>query len=285
MPMPRPIPLVLVVLAASTACAQGSTDPGEARDNCLRRDCGVAVGGQEVDPEEDVVYDDDGLPIEDTATTTKDSGPVDTGKADTGPTDAACAPPSGVVCTTFPQCGCPSQACDVTGTDGKTACVPAGTRGRHQRCTDYGQCARGFSCVYDVCMPFCGATSDCSAAVCRNVQYVDPVSKLTKDIPGFRVCMAQCDPINPTTACGSSTTCLFTSSTATTCAAAATSTTAGTCAADPFACAPGYVCVGTGDCKRWCRIGFTGDCPTGKTCGKLTTAPTIGTIEYGVCSY
>jgi len=280
--------LLIVAVSSLLACAEGDTTPGVARDNCLRRDCGAVIGGSEVEPEEDVGLDDFGLPLEDTSVLVDSAPAKDTATpADTAVKDAACTPPSGAVCSTFPQCGCSgSLACDVTGVDGKTSCVTGGSKTLNQKCTDSGQCAAGFSCLYDVCMPFCGSSTDCTGSgtpTCRNVQYVE--AGTTKDIPGFRVCMQQCDPINPSKVCGASTTCLFSSPTTTTCAAAATSTTAGSCATDGFACAPGHVCVGTGDCRRWCRIGFAGDCPTGKTCGKLTSAPTIATIEYGVCTY
>jgi hypothetical protein len=268
------------------SCAQGEAEPGAAKDNCRLRDCGVAVGGQETDPE------DEGFPPEDTGSVMTDTGttPKDTGSTttDTGvaPMDTStCTPPSGMVCGTSPQCGCMSgQNCDVTDVSGKTACVMAGARGIHEKCSDFGQCQKGLTCVYDVCMPFCAAGTDCvSTSQCKPVQYVE--AGATKDIPGMKVCMAQCDPLNPSKLCGASTTCLFSSPTATTCAAAGLSTTAGSCATDAFTCAPGYICVNTGDCKRWCRIGFTGDCPGGKVCGKLSTSPTIGTIEYGVCAY
>jgi hypothetical protein len=272
-----------VLAVVAIGCARGEEDPGTAKDNCRLRDCGVAVGGQETEPE------DEGFPPEDTGSSLKDTGVLvtDTGTPpkDTAPPDTACMPPSGVTCTTFPQCGCASTTnCDVTDVSGKTSCVMAGSRTVHQKCTALGECARGLTCIYNVCMPFCGETPDCAGtALCRNVQYVE--GSVTKDIPGMKVCMEGCDPLNPSKLCGASTTCLFSSPTTTTCAAAGLSTTAGSCASDPFTCAPGYVCVNTGDCKRWCRIGFTGDCPGGKACGTLSTNPKIGGIEYGVCAY
>lgn len=275
----------LIAVLLCLGCARGEDDPGQAKDSCRLRDCGVAVGGQETDPE------DEGLPPEDTGAALTDTavGPTDTAappKDTAPPADTACTPPSGVVCTTFPQCGCASGTnCDVTDySTGKTSCVMAGSKTPHQRCNALGECARGTTCVYDVCMPFCGAAGDCSAtAQCRAVQYVE--GSVTKDVPGMKVCMEGCDPLNPSKLCGAATTCLFSSPTTTTCAAAGLSTTAGSCASDPFTCAPGYVCVNTGDCKRWCRVGFTGDCPGGKTCGLLSTKPKIGGIEYGVCAY
>jgi hypothetical protein len=269
---------LLTIIGAS--CAAGETDPGIARDNCRLRDCGSAVGGQEVYPEED-----EGVPIEDTGSPMKDIGT----KIDAAP-DVPCTTPSGAACALYPQCGCTTgMSCDVPPAnfgDGKASCVTAGSRAVHQKCTTTGECSAGLTCYYDVCMPLCATSGDCTGLgtpLCSDVQYVD--GGVTKSVPGMRVCMAQCDPLNPSKVCGASTTCLFPSSTMTICAAAGLSTTATSCASNPFACAPGYVCVGTGDCKRWCRIGLAGDCPGGKTCNKLSTTPKIGTIEYGVCAY
>ena len=245
--------LIVVWVSIAFGCARGDTDPGTAKDNCRLRDCGSAVGGQETDPE------DEGFPEEDTGVPGTDSiVPPDTA-VDTSPPkdtavppeDTACAPPAGAICSTYPQCGCaPGTNCDVTDVTGKTSCVMAGTKAIHAKCTGTGECPKGATCLYDVCMPFCSAAADCaSTSVCRNAQYVE--GGVTKDIPGMKICMAQCDPLNPSKLCGGSTTCLFSSPTTTTCAAAGLSTTAGTCAADPFTCAPGYVCVNTGDCTRW----------------------------------
>jgi hypothetical protein len=269
--------LSLLLFAVAASCAAGETDPGETRDNCRLRDCGAAVGGRESSPDEE----DEGVPIEDTGTVLPDSAPADT-KPDT-----ACSVTSGAACALYPQCGCTgAMNCDVPPAnfgDGKAACVAAGMKTTHQKCTTTGECAKGLTCYYDVCMPFCAVTGDCTGARCNPVLYVD--GTVVKSVPDMRVCMAECDPLNPSKACGASTTCLFPTATATTCAAAGLSTTATSCASNPFACAPGYVCVGSGDCKRWCRIGLAGDCPGGKACNKISTAPTIGTIEYGVCAY
>lgn len=267
---------LVAALFLPLGCAAGENDPGLARDNCRLRDCGAAVGGLETGPEEE----DTSLPPEDTAPPPRDTA-IDTSKP-----DAPCMVPSGAACSLSPQCGCSSaQKCDVPdfGT-GTAACVSQGSRGPNEKCATTTECARGLTCYYDLCMPLCATNGDCvSTSACNDVRYV--AGGVEKTVSGMRVCMAQCDPINPSKSCGASTTCLFPSPTTTTCAAAGLSTTATSCASDPFACAPGYVCVGTGDCKRWCRIGFAGDCPGGKACNRLSSAPKIGSIEYGVCAY
>ncbi len=267
--------LAISVVLSLAGCAAGSTDPGVARDNCRLRSCGSAVGGQESGPDDE----DEGVPVDDTGAVVEDTAVPDTSA------DTACTVPTGAACALAPQCGCGAgMSCDVADyADGKPACVSAGSKSVHQKCTTTGECAKGLTCYYDVCMPLCATSANCTGATCNDVQYVD--GSVVKTVPGMRVCMAHCDPLNPSKVCGASTTCLFPSATTTTCAAAGLSTTATSCASNPFACAPGYVCVGTGDCKRWCRIGLAGDCPGGKTCNKLSTAPTIGSIEYGVCAY
>lgn len=275
--------LLSLLVSGVWGCAGGETDPGPTRDNCRLRDCGAAVGGQDLGYEEE----DDGVYPEDTRPY------VDSAAPDARP-DAPCTTPSGAACALFPQCGCAAgMSCDVppaSYADGRAACVTAGSRGRHQRCTTVGECAAGLTCYYDVCMPLCAANSDCAGAgtpLCSDRQYES--GGVAKPVPGLRVCTAQCDPLNPAKVCGASTTCLFHSKSVTTCAAAGLSTTATSCASNRFACAPGYVCVSGGDCKRWCRIGLAGDCPGGKACTKLPvpagSEPTIGTIEYGVCAY
>lgn len=273
---------IALFVAFAASCAAGETTPGVARDNCRLRDCGPAVGGVDSALEEEDV-----LPLEDTAVL--DTANADSAKTDAG-SDAPCTVPSGAACALSPQCGCAAgTTCDVAPANfatGTAACVTAGSKKVHEKCTTTGECATGLTCYYDVCMPLCAASGDCSGAgmpQCNDVQYVE--GGVAKSVPGMHVCMAQCDPMNPSKVCGAFTTCLFPSPAFTTCAAAGFSTTAASCTSDPFACAPGYVCVGTGDCKRWCRIGLAGDCPGGRACNKLSTAPKIGTIEYGVCAY
>jgi hypothetical protein len=80
--------------------------------------------------------------------------------------------------------------------------------------------------------------------------------------------------------CGALNGCAFDlGESATTCTAAGTKTIVGACAADPYACAPGYVCVGSGDCRKWCT-GLT-TCPAGTTC---KFGPRVyGGINYGFC--
>jgi hypothetical protein len=263
---------VLASLSAIAAvhCANGNPDPGIAKDNCKLRDCGSAVGGYEIGGEEPWWEEDSGEPE-----------------------DAGCTIPTGGECGTFPQCGCTgSQSCDITeSATGKTSCVASGAGRANEECTDTSGCLTGFTCKYGVCLPYCARTSDCtesgSTAICKNLTYSDQGT--LKDIPGMTVCTTQCDPMNPSTSCGADRGCVFTAATTTTCSGAGDGTTAASCATNRFACAPGYLCVGTGDCRRFCRMGIAGDCPAGKTCGKLTlngtSTPMIGTTEFGVCAY
>lgn len=222
---------------------------------------------------------------EDTGTTIgKDTGTT-VGK-DTG--SAGCTPTSGKTCDTFPQCGCAAgENCNVATTAGATKCYPAGTKGTHERCSGTGQCDKGLQCVSDLCVPLCKTDSDCpmSGALCKTAQYTPTGGGSPADVPGFDICLAQCDPINPGAACGAGSTCYFPYTDDTTqCAAAGSSKSAGGCASDVFACAPGYICIDPGDCYKWCRVGVSTDCTgTGGTCTGFVTPQMRGGIEYGVC--
>ena len=306
-------PALLTVLAAGLAtagCAGGGDDPGVAPDRCKTRDCGPSSGGPESDPlDTDEEYDTDLPPPDDTAfedtqseldapddavdarldsttSDTRDSGAIDSGVdlgVDTGPT---CTIPTGKACGWSPQCGCTAgQNCDFTSTDGSVACVAAGTVDRNGKCSALGQCKKGLTCTYGLCLPFCSVVGDCPSAgspLCHTV------SDGTTDIPGLKVCMQQCDPRAPAAVCGAATACDIVDGAAgdTTCSKSGTSTALGGCASDVFACAPGYTCVGTaGDCLSWCRVGFPGDCSGGRTCYPFSDHPKIKAVEYGVCDF
>lgn len=303
------VSLSMVALAAG--CAQGSSDPGVSADKCRLRDCGPSSGGG------DGTVDEPDFGVDDTSTPFLDSGkPKDSGGGggdttagddtgvpplddtgvvgvDTGPT--TCTPPAGKVCGTLPQCGCTGgKNCDVTKVDGTTSCVAGGTISKNGKCTKIGECAVGFSCVAGLCLPFCNSASDCSGSGsprCQAVMYTPTGSTTSKPIPGFNVCEQQCDPVSPSSVCGSGVGCALVSSTGdTTCLAAGSATGPGACTSDVFACAPGYTCVpaaapSTGsDCLKWCRIGFPSDCSGAyPTCYGFTDHPKIGGTEYGVC--
>jgi hypothetical protein len=263
------LPLITAFFALfSVACAQGQDDITIAGDAGPKKDTGTKPGDtsvEETDPVSDSI------------------APTDMG---------ACTPPAGSPCALFPQCGCcATQNCVVTtAATGKTACIAAGTDGVHEPCTSNTECQKGMQCIAGVCVPFCKVDSDCTIAGsprCKGVQYLPSGSTTPTDVPGLKICLAQCDVLNPSTVCGPNTSCFFPylSDDTTECTAAGTSTVKGGCATNNFACAPGYICVNDGDCFKWCRIGFATDCPSGRVCTGFMTPITKSGTEYGVCAY
>jgi hypothetical protein len=212
----------------------------------------------------------------------------DTGTAgevgvDTGPT---CTPTVGSACDLWPQCGCaPSQKCDVPLVDGVTVCMAAGSAANRQKCTGIGDCAAGQTCFGGLCEQLCGVAADCPAttpsSICAQVEYYPTGATTPTAVPGLKVCETQCDPMAPGK-CGTGNGCWFVDSTTTTCISAGTGKSYGSCASDPFACAPGYECVG-GDCLKACTSDL--DCSLIQYCYTLTDHPMYKGTEYGVCDY
>ncbi len=241
----------------------------------------------------------DELPVSGDAGPKKDTGsiPVDGAVEDSTPSDGtpadmgSCTPPAGSPCSVFPQCGCEAaQNCVVANTSGKTSCITAGSDGVHEPCTTNSECKKGMQCIAGVCVPFCTSDSDCTISGsprCRAVQYLPTGSSTPADVPNLKICLAQCDVLNPATVCGPNTSCFFPylSDDTTECTAAGTSTVKGGCASNDYACAPGYICVNDGDCFKWCRIGFASDCPAGRVCTGFMTPILKGGVEHGVCAY
>lgn len=276
----------LLVAFVVLGCSQQA--PAAVKDNCKIRDCGAVGGGSDGDPEDDTLDEFDTEPEPDTDV--EDTAPAIDSTTDTGSpkTDAGgCSVPAGKTCGTFPQCGCASgQSCEVTASDGNRSCVAAGTKKLHEACADFGECEKGLSCgLYGLCVPFCSVTADCPSASmeCRQAQ-IDSGDAGAADIPDYKTCETNCDPINPSKSCGTAS-CAFADSSSTVCIPAGTGTTLASCKKTGAACAAGYACVGTGDCHRWCRVGFAGDCPGGKACNTFSDHPKLGGVELGWCAY
>jgi len=204
-----------------------------------------------------------------------------------------CEPPPGEICSTFPQCGCAaSENCNIVTASGHTACVPIGKGALHDKCVGPGECQRGLQCYGGLCVPLCiDSDSDCTIAgspKCAQVSFTPPITpEMIPDaepmdtrppsvpIPGFGVCLAQCDPMMPATACGEGRACvLFGTDGTTQCISPGTATGVGGCKTSVLACAAGYGCS-DGDCRKICRVGMAEDCP-GATCVSVST-------KYGYC--
>ena len=284
---------VTALIRVAIGCATASTDPGVTGGHCgTSRDCGPTSGGEGGDVGE--LPDSFGFDAPHFDTPGSDTSPSDDTTppppVDTGTDTLTCTIPSGKTCGWVPQCGCSSgQKCDFTAADGTVSCVPAGSVPLNGKCSKLGDCSAGLTCIgAGICVAFCNTAADCSSEsgspICQ--QIVDASTTPPTPIPGYKVCMQQCDLRTPAGICGSGTGCGLVDTTHTTCVAAGSGTSGSSCDTDPFVCGPGLTCVDLGTppktCLAWCRVGFS-DCSSGLSCLSFSDHPTIGGTEYGVC--
>ena len=270
--------LVLGLAAIAVGCAT-SGDGGNGGD--LTGDDGGATG-------DDAGGSQDGSPPKnDSGNPQGDSGnPADSSM--TGDGGGTCVKPPPASCGLAPQCGCgASQTCEVTDIMGDTACTGAGTAAQGHACTTTGGCAAGLTCVFGACRPYCAsAGAACGTPGTGNCQQVQNTSMV--DIKNLKVCLIAC-ALDDASSCGGLPTnttdpvasCVPTTTGATDCETAGRSTT--TCGGqNPPFCAPGYACVNSATCQKWCKVGGSGQCGA-QTCGSFTTPVMIGGVEYGSC--
>lgn len=249
----------------------------------------LGVGAGCAEATEEAVARDAGKDTRSDTTTPVDTAIDDTGAVDTGPdapADTGCKPPTGKVCSIYPQCGCdPGKACTIADTTGKTSCRAAGPKGVNEDCTLDSACKAGLTCYLGICQAYCAKDEDCPTAgsSCLAQQYLPTGSTTPTEIPGKLLCHQKCNPLDPAPVCGSNTNCLVLLG-RTLCSWASTNTGVGGCKSGNLLCAPGWSCVSTGDCMKNCRVGFAGDCTGTKTCVKFTDPPIVDGIEYGVCN-
>lgn len=205
------------------------------------------------------------------------------------PDASTCSRPYQVTCTTFPQSGCEAgENCETTSDQGATSCATAGTTPLQNNCVSYSSCAKGSQCIGGVCKEFCCTANDCGGRHCVNA-----VNSSNKPIVGLSVCAAGCDPMNPGAVCGPSVTCLpypwdgAGKDDGDCYGPAGTGVGDGGCNGTPsgqLQCAPGYYCLKTGTCAKWCRVGHDSDCGDAGTCTFFNTnQPVINGVAYGVC--
>jgi hypothetical protein len=222
----------------------------------------------------------------DAAADAKIDATVDAG-ADAGGTCVTVAPTN--ACGLAPQCGCgANQTCDVTNTaNGGVSCVLAGGGTLGSFCTSTTQCAKGTTCGYNACRPYCPTIGAAcvGAGLGPCAQYYDPVAGTP--IPNSKVCAVTCDLRNPAAACGSNN-CIFdTTVNATDCDKVGTKALYDTCTRYND-CQSGLACadhpVFGFECERWCRIGQN-DCGLLESCTDVygAVAPMSGGVKLGHC--
>ena len=149
-------------------------------------------------------------------------------------------------------------------TETAPASLPA-PRSSHEACADFGECEKGLSCgLYGLCVPFCNVTADCPSPSmdCRQaeVSWATPASRPSPTTRPARRTGMQSTPGNrPVPA-----SCAFYDFGLDGMRPGRHRDHVGVVQEQGAACAAGYACVGAGDCHRWCRVGFAGDCPGGK---------------------
>ncbi|HEX3697056.1 MAG TPA: hypothetical protein VH374_16890 [Polyangia bacterium] len=223
--------------------------------------------------------------------------PTDGGVGDGG--DQEVAPFPGCDPAAAATCGA-DKTCFVDCKAGQGLCVPAGPSGPGQSCpNDNSACTQGTQCFdystteaqcnVQVCLKFCKTDSDCTSATGIGLGAgslcVGPVD--CNGVPtGHKTCTFGCDPRGlATTNCPTGLGCLLIGEQDQVdcrCVPAGSVKNEGdTCAV--FAdCRPGLICTTMGTdpkkCRRLCKAGSTGDCPTGQSCTMLKND-----TLYGIC--
>lgn len=304
------VAVLALFVAGGFACAQGTTT-----DDALLGTAKPATTNQPTEPPSESVppaSNDDGeepgtdagAPAKNDAGTTTgtDAGtPTDSGtsatdagtKADSGTTatDAgACAkaPPSNA-CGVAPQCGCAAnETCDVTNTTtGAVSCVLAGGGPQGSVCTTSSQCAKGLTCQFGACRPYCAAPGTTCTAAGTGVCF-SPANAANATTPNLNVCAITCDPKNPSGACASNACLWFSADKQSDCNTPGPKTAYQACSslAD---CAAGLACafdpLSLGNaCLPWCRLSGN-DCGLFASCDDVygANAPVVGGQKYGLC--
>jgi hypothetical protein len=192
-------------------------------------------------------------------------------------------------CGLAPQCGCAAnQTCDVTnGASGAVSCVLAGGGPTGSYCTSTTQCAKGLTCGYNTCRPYCGAAGAACAGAGLGTctQYYDPAAGTP--VTNSKVCTIACDLRSPTAACGSNN-CIFdTTINASDCDKSGTKALYDACTRYND-CSQGLSCVDHPlygfECEKWCRIGGS-DCGIFEDCIDVygAAAPSSGGSKLGHC--
>lgn len=201
---------------------------------------------------------------------------------DTGTDTCQKAAPSNV-CGVYPQCDCgTTQTCEVDQTklDGSSSCVPAGTKGVGQACTQTaGQCAPGLTCIWGQCHAYCG--QDGAKCTTANTNYCINLTDNNKNpIPNLLVCHNDCELSDPNSCGGGGEGCVYFDVDKVDCYPVGTTAN---CNASSSICPAGQVCLTDQTnyfCLPWCRVGQN-DCTSG-ICNTLSTITVNGTT-YGYC--
>jgi hypothetical protein len=266
----------LVVAAGTTACGDDASAPDASAPDSSITDGGDAARMDAAGPDSSA-SDASGTDVSMGSDATTDADPV------------TCDHP---VCTALPQCGCaPSEACYLDSTTEDSACLPAGTTGASERCTDDNDCMPGVRCVEfaddrRVCQTACVDDGDCSAGATCLPLHDDAGDVLV----GVSSCSVPCDPIT-NAGCGVNTTCDIYAygapkGTVTLCSPAGSIGSRGDCSGDLFGCEQGTICVTVGPasrCAGFCRLAMgDADCP-GAACREPEDPLVVGGTMYGIC--
>lgn len=220
---------------------------------------------------------------------TASAGPSSQGGS--GGESGTCDPPvpgAGTCNPYSPRCGCEEAdtVCDFLDDTGRVGCVVTQHIPRGGRCALSGACDTGLTCNLGICTSLCKNAYECPVvgADCG------PMHNSFGDVvPGLTTCSDDCNLTQPSPDCGSDPEVgCFPLGTQgeppghSLCVKMGTGT--GYCSKTSD-CKPGYFCVlgSGGGCKKWCRIGVSGDC-TGSSCGHIPGGDFyVQNVAYGFC--